>query len=116
MRKYREFVTEIMNDPAEAAEYLRASLSEYSDDGNLEAFLTAVRSVADARGGIAELAKKTELNRQTLYRTLSKNGNPSIKTLRSVLSSLGFKLSVEPAEPVPPVSKSKSRMSGSLTV
>ncbi len=49
MRKYRDFVAEIMNDPAEAAEYLRASLSEYSDGGNLEAFLTAVRSVAEAR-------------------------------------------------------------------
>ncbi len=52
MRKYRDFVAEIMNDPAEAAEYLRASLSEYSDGGNLEAFLTAVRSVTEARDGI----------------------------------------------------------------
>lgn len=96
MRKYRDFVSELMSDPTEAAEYLRASLSEYSDDGNLEAFLIAVRTVADARGGISELARKTELNRQTLYRTLSKDGNPRIKTLNSVLGSLGFRLSVEP--------------------
>jgi probable addiction module antidote protein len=98
MRNYRDFVTELLKNPEEAAEYLRASLDEYSADGNLEAFLTAVRTVADAQGGITELAKKTELNRQTLYRTLSKEGNPRIKTLRSVLSSLGFRLSVEPAE------------------
>lgn len=98
MRKYRDFVAELVDDPAEAAEYLRASLSEYADDGNLEAFLTAVRTVADARGGISELARKTALNRQTLYRTLSKDGNPRIKTLRSVLGSLGLRLSVEPAE------------------
>jgi len=98
MRNYRDFVTETVKNPEEAAEYLRASLEEYSSDGNLEAFLTAVRTVADARGGMSELAKQTELNRQTLYRTLSKDGNPRIKTLRSVLSSLGFRLSVEPAE------------------
>jgi probable addiction module antidote protein len=88
MRNYREFVTETVKNPEEAAEYLRASLEEYSSDGNLE----------DLQGGITELAKKTELNRQTLYRTLSKEGNPRIKTLRSVLSSLGFRLSVDPAE------------------
>ncbi len=45
---------------------------------------------------IAEIAKKTQLNRQNLYKTLSKTGNPKVKTLQSVLGSLGFRLSVEP--------------------
>ena len=96
MRNYRDFVTETMKDSTEAAEYLRSSLEEYSADGNLEAFLAAIRSVAEAQGGIAGLAKKAELNRQTLYRTLSTTGNPRIKTLRSVLCSLGFRLAIEP--------------------
>jgi probable addiction module antidote protein len=96
MRNYRDFVTETMKDPIEAAEYLSSSLEEYSADGNLEAFLAAVRSVAEAQGGIAELARKAELNRQTLYRTLSTVGNPRIKTLRSILDSLGFRLTIEP--------------------
>jgi len=96
VRNYRNFVTETMNDPNEATEYLKASLEEYASDGDLEAFLTALRTVVDAQGGISELARKTELNRQTLYRTLSTAGNPRIKTLHSILSSLGFKLSVKP--------------------
>ena len=72
MRNYRELVTEKMNDPKESVEYLRCSLDEYFRDGNTEAFLTAVRTVTEAQGGITKLSKQTELNRQTLYRTLSK--------------------------------------------
>ena len=96
MRNYRNFVKETMRDPKEASEYLKASLDEYEKDGNIEAFLIAIRTVADAQGGITELARKTELNRQSLYRTLSKNGNPRLKTLDIILNSLGFKLTIEP--------------------
>jgi probable addiction module antidote protein len=96
MRNYRNFVKETMQDPNEASEYLKASLDEYEKDGNIEAFLIAIRTVADAQGGITELARKTELNRQSLYRTLSKNGNPRLKTLDIILNSLGFKLTIEP--------------------
>ena len=96
MRNYRNFVKETMKDPNEASEYLKASLDEYEKDGNIEAFLIAIRTVADAQGGITELARKTELNRQSLYRTLSKNGNPRLKTLDIILNSLGFKLTIEP--------------------
>ena len=96
MRDYRDFVLEKMKDPQEAAEYLRHSLDEYVKDGNTEAFLLAVRTVAEAQGGMTKLSRHAELNRQTLYRTLSKKGNPRINTLRSILNSLGFRLSIEP--------------------
>ncbi len=57
----------------EAAAYLDAAISE----GDNDVFLVALRDVAEARlGGIAELAKKAKLNRETLYRTLSETGNP----------------------------------------
>ncbi|MBD3326549.1 hypothetical protein GF339_18335 [candidate division KSB3 bacterium] len=50
MRNYRELVVQTMQDPQEAAEYLKASLDEYEQDGNLEAFLLALRSVVEAQG------------------------------------------------------------------
>ncbi len=96
MRNYRDFLTERMQSPEEAAEYLRWSIDEYFKDGNTEAFLSAIRTVVEARGGMTELSKNTALNRQTLYRTLSQKGNPRINTLRSILNSLGFRLSIEP--------------------
>lgn len=95
MRTYREFITRTMEDPGEASAYLRASLDEYEGDGNLEAFLLALRTVIDAQGGMTELARKTSLNRQNLYRTLSKNGNPRLQTLHEILNALGLRLSIE---------------------
>jgi len=96
MINYREFVTETVRDPVEAAEYLRASLDEYFADGNPEAFLTAVRTLAEARGGWNSFAGKTGLNPKILDKTLSEDENPGIRTLGAILYSLGFKLSVEP--------------------
>ena len=85
-----------MHDPQEATEYLRVSLDEYEVDGNLEAFLLALRSVVEAQGGMTEFARKTSLNRQSLYKTLSKQGNPRLQTLHTILHALGLKLSIEP--------------------
>lgn len=96
MRTYRELVTDMMHDPAEAREYLKISLEEYEQDGNIEAFLQALRTVVDAQGGMTEFAQKTTLNRQSLYKTLSKNGNPRLQTLHTIVHALGLKLSLEP--------------------
>ncbi len=96
MRTYRDFIKETMHDPEEATEYLRVSLDEYEQDGNLEAFLLALRSVGEAEGGMTEFARKTALNRQSLYKTLSKQGNPRLQTLHTILHALGLKLSIEP--------------------
>lgn len=96
MRTYRELIQETMRDPQEATEYLRVSLDAYEQDGNLEAFLLALRSVVEAHGGMTEFARKTALNRQSLYKTLSHQGNPRLHTLHTILHALGLKLSIEP--------------------
>jgi probable addiction module antidote protein len=63
------------------------------DSGDL---LHALRDVAEARGGIARVAERTGLNREALYRTLSKRGNPKLKSLAAILSANGLRLSVRP--------------------
>lgn len=94
MREYRNLVEDFVKDPEEAFEYLQISLEEYEKDGNLDAFLKAIRTVAEAQGGISKLAEKTNLNRQHLYKSLSENGNPTIKTLNQILHTLGLKLTL----------------------
>jgi probable addiction module antidote protein len=49
-------------------------------------------------GGIAALADKTGLSRETLYRTLSKKGNPRLDTLAAILAAYGLRLSVRPGQ------------------
>jgi probable addiction module antidote protein len=88
--KYENNLKEDLRDPAEAAEYLNAAL----EDGSLEVFLMALKDVANAKG-ISEIARETKLNRENLYRILSTQGNPKLKSLNSVLHSVGLKLSIE---------------------
>lgn len=89
-RRYEEVLDEDLQDPVEAAEYLNACL----EDGDPEVFLLALRDVARARGGLAKLAEVTALNREHLYRMLSENGNPELRSLEALLGALGFRLAV----------------------
>ncbi len=54
---------------------------------------TALRHVAEARG-MAAVAERAGMPRETLYRALSPNGNPTIKTLLAVLGAAGLHLAV----------------------
>ena len=67
-------------------------------DGDKDHFLLALRNVAEAQGGIGALAKRTQLNREHLYRILSKNGNPGLDKIGAILNGLGFRLSIQLVE------------------
>ncbi len=82
---------EVLKDADAAAVYLDECLA----DGNVELFTEALKHVAKARlGGMSSLAEETELGRETLYRTLSKKGNPRLDTLTKVLSAVGLRMSI----------------------
>ena len=68
------------------------------EDGDARAVPIALRTVADALGGMGALADKTGLSRETLYRTPSEKGNPRLDTLAAVLAAFGLRLSVQPAQ------------------
>ena len=90
-KSYKDDLIESLKEPREAAEYLNAALY----DGDPEVFLLALRDVAEALGGVGALSKKTKLNRESLYRMLSKRGNPQLQSLSVLLEALGFKLAIE---------------------
>jgi len=64
------------------------------EEDDPELFLLALRNVAEAQGGIAQLAEKAKLNRESLYRMLSDRGNPEFRSLDALLHALGFRLAV----------------------
>lgn len=90
---HRPQLLEWLKDPANAAAYVEAAL----DEGDPAGILQALRNVAESRGGVARIAEKTGLNREALYRTLSKRGNPQLKSLAAILAATGLRLSVTPA-------------------
>lgn len=95
---YHDELIESLKNPKEANLYLRIAMDEYQEDGDTEALLVALRNIAEARGGMSQLAKRTHLNRQNLYHVLSKKGNPTLDTFGLILRGLGYKLSIQPNE------------------
>ena len=95
---YEDILYQDIQDPEEAAAYLNAALEDESEKGS-ETFLLALRDVAKARG-IRRLAQETHLSRESLYRTLSRKGNPRFSTLEAVLESVGLKLTVRVNSPI----------------
>jgi len=88
--RHDEWLMTQLADPEFAAEFLNVA----SEDDDPKTYLTALRKVVEARGGMASVAGKAELSRETLYRTLSVRGNPTIKTLSAVLKATGLKFGV----------------------
>lgn len=80
------------NDPSLAADYLNDVLAT-GDEVDL---MMALRYLSNAFGGVQEVARKADANPNTMYRTLSERGNPSLKTLRAILSTMGLRLAVQP--------------------
>lgn len=83
----------LREDPDFAQHYLHQAFIDIDEKGGQEAFLSALRHVVEARGGMAQIAERAGVSRETLYRTLSPKGNPTLKTLRSVVSATGFQFS-----------------------
>ncbi|MXZ62178.1 MAG: putative addiction module antidote protein [Chloroflexi bacterium] len=88
-------------DPAEHLEteddvvaYLNAAL----DDGDLSLIVAALGDVARARRMTA-LARETGLARESLYRSLSADGNPEFGTVLKVMRALGLRLQAAGALP-----------------
>ena len=92
-KPWSEYVHGVLQYDAEAAAYLEAAI----DEGDPSGLMIALRRLAEARGGIAAIAERTGLSRETLYRTLSERGNPRLSSLSAILQATGLKLAIAPA-------------------
>lgn len=93
-------VAELRDDRTLAVEYLKAAMTSLDDPDNRGAGLLALRTVAEAYGGLGQVAIEAGISRESLYRALSSKGNPTLKTLLAVLKTVGMRLSVEPEQAV----------------
>jgi len=89
-------VRELRADPELAVAYLKAAMASLDDPEDRAAGLLALRTVAEAYGGLGAVAAEAGISRESLYRALSPKGNPTLKTLVAVLKTVGMRLSVEP--------------------
>jgi len=87
-------VAEHLRTPEEMAAYLDAWFEEAPDDA--AGIARALGDIARAKG-MTQVAKDAGLSRESLYRALSADGNPSFATILKVAKALGVKLHAEAA-------------------
>ena len=84
---------EHLDTPEAIAAYLEAAF----EDGDPALIAAAIGDVARARG-MTDLARETGLSRESLYRALSEDGNPSFGTVLKILQIFGVRLEAKPLE------------------
>ncbi|MFZ1932588.1 MAG: addiction module antidote protein [Thermoguttaceae bacterium] len=82
---------EYLKTEADVATYLQAALEE----GDAALVVHALGNIARARG-MSQIARKTGLRRESLYKALSPHGNPEFATVLKVVRALGIELHAEP--------------------
>lgn len=87
-------IAEHLRTPEEMAAYLDAWLEEAHDDAS--GIAKALGDIARAKG-MSQVAKDAGLSRESLYRALSAEGNPSFATVLKVTRALGVKLHAQAA-------------------
>jgi probable addiction module antidote protein len=87
-------VSEHLRTPEEMAAYLDAWLEEAPEDA--AGIARALGDIARAKG-MSQVAKDAGLSRESLYRALSADGNPSFATVLKVAKALGVRLHAQAA-------------------
>ena len=84
---------DFLDDTEMIADYLEVTL----EDGDPALIAKALGSIARSKG-MTEIAKKTGITREGLYKALSGDGDPKLSTFLGVIKSLGLKITVKPAQ------------------
>lgn len=95
--------TDYLDTDERQAAYITAAL----ETGDAAFVRDALGLVARARG-IGRIAKSAALNRESLYKALSENGNPEFSTVMRVLKAMGLTLSAHPVEPRRPLKRRRA--------
>ena len=85
---------EHLDTDANIAGYLDAAL----EDGDPALVTAALGDIARAKG-MTKIAHAAGLGRESLYKSLSRDGNPELSTVLRVVTALGLRLRVAPANP-----------------
>jgi probable addiction module antidote protein len=103
-KNIREIHNKHLRDPEVASEYLNKAFSS-SDQAVI---LMAIRNVVEAQnGGIASVAERSGLGRESMYKMLSTSGNPKLSSLAGLFEGIGLKLCTVPAKAHTHISKEK---------
>ena len=91
---WKAFLIEQLAEQEDMSGYLSAVMEEYQTHGNPAVIQISLQNIVEAKGGISEVAKKTDIDPDVLSDVLTTTEAPRIDTLRTVLNALGCCLSI----------------------
>jgi probable addiction module antidote protein len=95
-REHRDF-NELLKDRLKNSELAIAYLNEALSNEDKKVFLLALRDVIEARGDITSFAQAADMPRQSIYRILSEEGNPTLDKLLAIFHAIGARIELKPA-------------------
>jgi probable addiction module antidote protein len=89
---YHDELIKSLKDHDHAVAYLNAAFKESlkGDTESQKLLLVALRNVAEAQGNISNLAKRSRIRRESIYKMLSYDGNPHLGSFTSLIHAMGF--------------------------
>jgi probable addiction module antidote protein len=90
-----DLISRLSRDREFTATYVAAALNDVNEPERRTAGLIALRTVAEAYGGLGAVARAGRVSRASVYRALSAKGNPRLTTLIELLRTVGLRLSIE---------------------
>lgn len=93
---------EHLRDEEDIRRYIEAALEEAPDDAS---FLAAVLGDVARAQNMAKLSRDTGIARETLYKVMRGEGNPTLETVGKMAKALGFRLTLTPIKPETRVAK-----------
>lgn len=88
-RKFTELLDENLKDEDFAAEFLSQALEE-----DFSTFLLSLKDLMRVHGSITSIAEKSKISRSTIYKLFSEKSNPELRTILSLLHTIGYDLRV----------------------
>ena len=77
--------------PEEINDFLNEIFSDYAEDGDSAALLSALRVIARVKG-LSTLAEEVGMTRQGLQKALSAKGNPRLDNINAIMRAMGYQL------------------------
>ena len=91
LQEFKEYFAKKLKDPEYALAYLNAALA----DEDKRVFLVALKNVIEAyQENKSSLAKETKVSRPTIYRALSKAGNPRWDNITSIVDAMNLQINL----------------------
>jgi probable addiction module antidote protein len=94
-RKFTDVLDAMLRDEQFAADFLSQALEEE----DFATFLLSMKDVIRVHGTAKSIAEKAHISRTTLYKMCTANANPELKTILSLLHTLGYELRVTRRDP-----------------